>query len=96
MAASGNKNAQIVQEALCYQVAKIIGEMAVVLEGIVDAILLTGGLAFSNTIISKIIRRVEFLAPIHIYPGEDELKALAMNALLIASGALDAKEYTIS
>ena len=94
MAASGNQDARLIQEALCYQVAKMIGEMAVVLEGIIDGILLTGGLAFSETITELIADRVSFLAPVYIYPGEDELKALAMNALLAANGQIIIKEYT--
>ena len=94
MAESGNQDARIIQEALCYQVAKLIGEMAVVLEGIIDGILLTGGLAFSETITELIADRVSFLAPVYIYPGEDELKALAMNALLAANGQIIIKEYT--
>lgn len=93
MAASGNKQAQLVQEALFYQVAKIIGEMAVVLEGKADAILLTGGLAYNQHLQNYIESRTTFIAPVFAYPGEDELEALAMNALRVANGETVVKEY---
>lgn len=93
MAASGNLKARLIQDALCYQVAKMIGEMAVVLGGNVDSILLTGGLAFSASLVNAIRIKVDFLGPVFVYPGEDELQALAMNALLVANNELEVKEY---
>ncbi len=93
MADAGNEKAQLVQEALYYQVAKMIGQMAVVLEGNVDAILLTGGMAFSKNLVTNIRRKVEFLGPVVDYPGEDELQALALNALLVANGEVEVKVY---
>lgn len=93
LAAAGNKKAQFIQEALFYQVAKIIGEMATVLEGDVDAILLTGGLAFNAGLEPYIKKKTGFIAPVYIYPGEDELEALAMNALRVARGETETKEY---
>ncbi len=92
---SGDEKARFYQEALFYQVAKSIGEMAVVLEGKVDTILLTGGLAFNNKIEEYIKIKAGFIAPVFSYPGEDELEALAMNALLVASGEIKPKEYKI-
>ncbi len=93
MAEAGNETAQKIQEALFYQVSKLIGEMAVVLEGKVDAILLTGGLAY-NTHLEKYVRqKTGFIAPVFTYPGEDELEALAMNALRVANGEVSVKEY---
>lgn len=92
-AAAGDKNAAFIQEALFYQIAKIIGEMATVLEGKVDAILLTGGLAFNTQLEKYIKTKAGFIAPIYNYPGEDELEALAMNALRIARGEELVKEY---
>ena len=92
---SGDEKARFYQEALFYQVAKSIGEMAVVLEGKVDAILLTGGLAFNNKIEEYIKIKAGFIAPVFSYPGEDELEALAMNALRVASGEIKPKEYKI-
>ncbi len=93
LAASGNKKARLIQDALCYQVAKMTGEMAVVLEGKVDAILLTGGMAYSENLTGSLREKVEFLGPVFVYPGEDELQALAMNALLAANGEVEVKEY---
>lgn len=92
-AESGDEKARFYQEALFYQVAKIIGEMAVVLEGKVDAILLTGGLAFNASIEDYIKLKAGFIAPVYCYPGEDELEALAMNALRVARGEVEPKEY---
>jgi len=92
-AAAGDEKARFIQEALSYQVAKTIGEMAVVLRGQVDAILLTGGMAHSQPLNDLIKGRVSFIAPVFVYPGEDELEALAMNALMVARGELQAKKY---
>ena len=93
-AEAGDKMAQTVQEALFYQVAKMIGEMAVVLDGRVDAILLTGGMAFNKQLEAYIKRKCGFIADVFSYPGEDELAALAQNGLLVARGEVEAKEYT--
>jgi len=93
LAESGNETAQQYQEALFYQVAKLIGEMAVVLEGKVDGILLTGGMAFSKNLENYIRQKTGFIAPVFSYPGEDELEALAMNALRVARGEVEPKIY---
>jgi len=92
-AQSGDKKAQLIQEALFYQVAKLIGEMAVVFEGKVDAILLTGGLAYNVDLEKYIKKKAGFIAPVYTYPGEDELEALAMNALRVARNEVEVKEY---
>ena len=92
-AGSGDQKAQFIQDALGYQVAKLIGEMAVVLEGNVDAILLTGGLAYNDYLTGYIAAKTGFLGPIFLYPGEDELEALAMNALRVAKGEVEPKIY---
>ena len=93
LAKDGDEKAQIIQEALFYQVAKMIGEMAVVLAGKVDGILLTGGLAY-NPYLEKYIReKTSFIGDIYMYPGEDELKALAMNALRAARSETEINEY---
>ena len=93
LAKEGNEKARFYQEALFYQVAKTIGEMAVVLDGKVDAILLTGGLAFNKSIERYIKGKAGFIAPVYSYPGEDELEALAMNALRVARGEVEPKVY---
>lgn len=92
-AANGEEMAIKIQDALGYQVAKAIGEMAVVLNGYVDAILLTGGLAYSKYLTQFITSKVEFISEVHVYPGEDELEALALNALRVAAGEIEPLEY---
>jgi butyrate kinase len=92
-AEKGDEIAAKVQEALGYQVAKSIGEMAVVLNGYVDAIILTGGLAFNKVLTNYITSKVEFISAVYIYPGEDELEALALNALRVATGEVEPLEY---
>lgn len=90
---AGDEKAKMVFEALGYNVAKTIGEMATVLKGNVEAILLTGGLAYSKPLCKYISDMVSFIAPICVYPGESELDALAGSAIRVLSGEEDAKEY---
>jgi butyrate kinase len=71
----------------------MIGEMAVVLRGNVDGILITGGMAFNSGFIEYLKSSVSFIAEIFVHPGEDELEALAINALSVARGEVNAKEY---
>lgn len=77
----GDTHAELVLDAMIYQIARSVGASATVLYGKIDAILLTGGMAHSDYIISRLKERISFLAPIYVYPGEDELEALALNAL---------------
>lgn len=93
MADAGNAQAAIVLDALAYQVAKEIGAMAAVLEGAVDRIILTGGIAYSERIVEAISRRVQFIAPVVVKPGEEELEALAFGALRVLRGEEAAKTY---
>lgn len=93
MAKAGNQEAKLVLEAMVYKIAKGIGEMAVVVEGKVERIVLTGGMAKSEYIVSEIIRYVEWIAPIVIVPGENELPALVNGALRVLKGEEDVKEY---
>ncbi|MDP4273709.1 MAG: butyrate kinase [Bacteroidota bacterium] len=93
MAQNGNAFAQLIQNALAYQVAKEIGSMSAVLKGEVDAIILTGGIAHNNSIVEYIKQMISFIAPVIVYPGEDEMKALAMNGFMVLSGKLHCKEY---
>jgi butyrate kinase len=92
-AMNGDEKAALIQDALCYQVAKEIGAMSTVLNGEINAILLTGGLAYSDIIISKIKNRILHLAPIFVYPGEDEMQALALNVLRVLKGEVAASVY---
>lgn len=93
MAAGGNEQAGLILDALAYQVAKEIGSMAVVLEGKIDRIILTGGIAYSKRIVGTIAKRVEFLAPVKVVPGEEELESLALGALRVLRGEEKAKLY---
>ena len=89
----GDNEAKLALEAMCYGVAKHIGQMAVVLDGNVDAIILTGGIAHSHYVTNAISEKCRFIAPIEVYAGENELQALAMNALRVLQGSLEAKTY---
>lgn len=90
---SGDTKAKLVFDAMCYQIAKEIGAMATVLKGNVEAILLTGGMAFNKTLVSEVSERVGWIAPVKVYPGEEELEALASAALRVLRGEEQAKEY---
>jgi len=79
--AAGDEQAALVLEAYCYQVSKYIGAMAACLEGQVDAICISGGVARSQLVLEKITRRVSFIAPIMLFPGGEELEALALGVL---------------
>ena len=85
-AKSGDKVAADALDAMCYGVAKHIGQMAVALCGEVDAIILTGGIAHSKYVTESISERCRFIAPIEVYAGENELQALAVNALRVLDG----------
>lgn len=91
--AAGDKHAELIVNAMIYHTAKNIVAEAAVLCGNVDAILLTGGMARSEYIISRLRRRIDFLAPTHCYPGEDEMESLALNALAVMLGKREAKVY---
>lgn len=92
-ALDGDAEAMLVFEAMGYQTAKEIGAMAAVLKGKVDAIILTGGLAYSKHLTKYIGEMVEHIAPVHIQPGEDEMYALAMNGYWALTGKIVAKSY---
>lgn len=86
-------HAMLIVRAMCYTIAKEIGAMAIALKGDVDAILLTGGIAHSKRVTDFIADHVTFIAPIYVYPGENELKALAENALAVLRGERVPKTY---
>lgn len=83
---AGDERASAVYEAMIYQVAKEAGAMAAVLQGRVDAVLLTGGMAHSQRLISKLSAYIDWIAPIAVYPGEDELQALAEGVFRVLDG----------
>jgi butyrate kinase len=94
MADNGDEKAKLVIETAAYQISKEIGAMAAVLYGKVDAILLSGGLAYNESFISRIESQVSFIAPVSVYPGEDEIKSLAYNGLLALDGKIAIKTYS--
>ena len=89
----GNLHAKLLVDAMLYHTAKAIAAESAVLCGRIDAILLIGGMAYSDYIISELRRRIEFLAPVHIFPGENEMEALALNALYVLQGKREAHVY---
>ena len=90
---AGDEQAKLIFEAMGYQIAKEIGASAAVLAGKVDAVVLTGGVAYSQYLTDYIKERVGFIAPVIIMPGEDEMKALNQGYLRVANGEEDAKIY---
>ena len=92
-AAEGDKQARLISDAFAYRLAKEIGAMATVVCGKVDAIILTGGIAYNKELMEAVERRVSFIAPVSVYPGEDEMGALAQNGLNVLEGIEEAKEY---
>ena len=93
MAENGDKKALLIRDAASYQIGKEIGAMAAVLNGMVDVIILTGGMAFEDTNIKNIRTMIDFISKVVVYPGEDELKALAFNGLLALDGKIEIKTY---
>ena len=89
----GDEFAKTVFDAFICQVSKDIGAQAAVLRGKVDQIILTGGIAYGKYVTEEIIDRVKFIAPVTVYPGEDELLALAQGALRVLNGEEKAMEY---
>ena len=93
MVNDGDENAAQIREAFIMQVAKDIGSMACVLKGNVDQIIVTGGIAYDKVVVSGLKERAGFIAPITVYPGEDELLALAQGALRVMNGEEKAMVY---
>jgi butyrate kinase len=93
MIAAGDQNAELIYHAMAYEIAKYVGAMYTVLRCDVDAILITGGIAYDKNFVNWIQERVYKLAPVHVYPGEDEMRALAFNGLMVHRGELDVKTY---
>ena len=90
---NGDKHAELIVDAMIYHTAKAIAAESAVLCGKIDAILITGGMARSEYVITRLRKRIDFLAPTYCYPGEDEMGALAMNALSVLRGQCEAKQY---
>jgi butyrate kinase len=92
-AAEGDAKAALVLDAMTYAIGKSVGALATVLEGRLDAILLTGGLAHLDPVVEAVRRRVNWIAPVHVFPGEDELRALAEGALRVLRGEEPARTF---
>jgi butyrate kinase len=89
----GDLEAEIVYKAMAYQVSKEIAALSAVLEGKVDAIIVTGGVAYDKLFISWIREKVGFIAELVVYPGEDEMKALAEGCYYGIKGEIALREY---
>ncbi len=90
---NGDSKAKLIHDAMGYQVAKDIGAAATVLDGKVDAIILTGGIAYEKIMIDFLRPKIEFIAPITVYPGENEMLALAEGVIRVLDGQEEVKEY---
>jgi butyrate kinase len=93
MVKNGDEKAKLIYDAMAYQVSKEIGSASAILAGRVDAIVLTGSLAFGNILVKAITDRINWIADVIVYPGEDELQALAEGALRVLRGEEEAKTY---
>jgi len=89
----GDKYAELVFSAVAYQTAKEIGGLSTVLKGEIDGILLTGELAYSNFLINAITESIKHLGLVRVYPGEDEMDALAMHGYMVLDGEIEVKKY---
>ena len=93
LADGGDEKAVMAKQAFLLQVAKDIGSMACVLNGKVDQIIVTGGIAYGADVVAALRERAEWIAPFTVYPGEDELLALAQGALRVLNGEEESKSY---
>ncbi len=91
---NGDEKVKEVVDAMIYQIAKDAGAMATVLEGKIDGIIITGGMAHDEYLVENLRKRIEFIGKIFVYPGEDELLALAEGALRVLRGEENAEEYS--
>ncbi len=89
----GDPKSKLIMDAMIYTISKSIGAMAIPLSGKIDGILLTGGIAFNRYVTTSIGERVSFMAPVIIYPGENEMEALAHNAFQALTGASEVLSY---
>jgi butyrate kinase len=90
---AGDKQAEFYSLAMAYQIAKEIGAASTVLDGEVNAILLTGGMAYDKLFVEKIKKKIKHIAPVELFPGEDEMQALVLNVYLMLKEEIPCKEY---
>lgn len=93
MAKEGNKEAKLLLDAMIYQTSKFIGAMAAVVSGKIDAVILTGGIAYSEYVVDELSKRCRFIGEVKVYPGEKELEALALGVLRVKNGEEQVKTY---
>ena len=93
MMEAGDARATLMLNAMCYNVAKEIGAMATTMCGKVDAIIVTGGIAHDKYVVEYLRERCSFIAPLAVYPGENELESLSANALGVLRGEMTPKVY---
>ncbi len=93
LADKGNEEAKFISDAFVYQLSKDIGAMSTVVNGKVDAILITGGIAYNKGLMERLKAKISFIAPVYVYPGEDEMGALAGSGLAILEGREALSEY---
>jgi butyrate kinase len=93
MIEAGDEKAKFYFDAFIYQVGKDIGAMATVKNGKIDAILLTGGIAHNQMFVDRVIEKVGWIAPVFVYPGQEELQALNLGVLAVLQGKETAKTY---
>lgn len=93
--AEGDEHAKLIYEAMAYTVAKSIGALSTIYQGELDAIILTGGIAYSKELTAMISKSVSFIAPVHVYPGENEMESLTMGGLRILKGEEEGKIFKI-
>ena len=91
--AEGDREAELVYDAMALSVSRSIASLSTVVDGQVDQILLTGGIAYSGLFPGKIEKRVRFIAPVTVLPGENEMQALADGAVRVLTGAETARDY---
>ncbi|MFW5855788.1 MAG: butyrate kinase [Bacillota bacterium] len=90
---NGDEKARLVFDSMVYQTGKEIGSLAPIVNGNIDVIILTGGIAYSEYFTERVSNMVKYIAPVKIYPGEEELAALASGAFRVLSGKEEAKVY---
>ena len=89
-----DEKAEAIFNAMCYQIAKEIGAYAAVLDGKVDRVIITGGVANDKRLVEYISKKVSFIAPVEVYPGEEEMRPLALGALRVLNKEEKTREYT--
>ena len=92
---AGDAEAAQVFDAMVYQIGKEVGALAAALEGRVDGVLLTGGMAYSERLVKLLVRFVDWIAPVRVYPGEDELQALAEGVFRVLNAEEAAKRLVV-